>query len=110
MEPDFGYDLAMTSAATIVAGVLILSALLGWAMLRGATHAELAEKDPKFRRRIMRRRVLWSVVVCVAAAVFCIVQIATKQRTELILSAFVTVLLNALVLIQNVRLMRMKAS
>jgi putative transposase len=44
----------MGSIAMIVVGVLAFSALLGWAMLRGMTSAERAERDAQYRRFFRR--------------------------------------------------------
>jgi hypothetical protein len=83
----------MGSIAIIVLGVLAFSALLGWAMLRGTTSAERAERDAQYRRFRLRLLIFQSGI-CAAGAVFCAVQVLTRQPPQQIISTLLMVLMN----------------
>jgi ethanolamine transporter EutH len=91
LQWDVRYDSAVSSIAIIVVGVLTLSALLGWTMLRGMTSAERAERDPKYRRRFRLRVLFFQIGICVAGAVLCVLQLMTRQPPQQIVSTFLMV-------------------
>ena len=58
--------------ATIIVGVLMCSAFLAWGTWRFSKSAERAERDPRFRRRVLLRGGLLYAV----CAVYSIAQVA----------------------------------
>jgi hypothetical protein len=73
----------MVSVAIIVVGVLALSALLLWVLLRGGTAADRARRDPRCHRRLM----LFFAGICVLGAVNCAWAVALREPPQQILSA-----------------------
>jgi len=74
----------MALIAIIIVGVLAVSALLGWVMLRLAISAERAQRDPQYRPRITFRHLVFQSVFCAAGGVFCAVQVARGKRHGII--------------------------
>ncbi len=62
--------------AAIIVGVLALSAFLGWGAWRTCMSAERAERDPRYRRRIL----LLLGVVYVGGAVYGIAEVVTGRE------------------------------
>src|ERR1700687_1713572 len=62
--------------ATIITGVLALSAFLGWGAWRGCKSAERAERDPRY----LRRNLLWLGLIYVGGAVYGIVEVVTGRE------------------------------
>ncbi len=61
---------------TAVIGVLVISALLAWGMLRVAKSSERAERDPRYLRRLLFR----GGALYIVTTVFGIVGVATGRE------------------------------
>jgi hypothetical protein len=62
--------------ATVIIGVLVVTALMGWMMWRLYRSAERMERDPKY----LRRRLVWGAMIYVIAALFGIIEVARGEQ------------------------------
>jgi CDP-diglyceride synthetase len=62
--------------ATVIVGVTVTTALLAWGMWRTCRSAERAERDPRYRRRLL----IMMGMLYVTSAAFAIEQVATGKE------------------------------
>jgi hypothetical protein len=67
---------ASTTMATVITGVLVATAVLGWMMWRLARTAERMARDPKY----LRRRLIWGAMIYVFGALFGIIEVARGEQ------------------------------
>ncbi len=85
--------------ATVIIGVLVATAVMGWMMWRLARSAERMERDPKY----LRRRLVWAAMIYVFGALFGIIEVARGEQPVQTLIALPIVLFLIWVILRSSR-------